>query len=156
MFRGDTFSLYPPLRLCARCAKLKGAKPGEGDGQCLPHRRGQGRSFRISGLGACDGPKYSCRQHQPGRIPWAARATGTTTPSLPHRPSEGCTRRGSAAPEPGSRPRELGLLLRAAHGRGGRGDGGEALSCQTPALYLSGRSGRRPPGWGGGPSRLIV
>lgn len=134
MFRGntgDTFSLYPPLRLSAACAKLKGAKPGVGDGECLPHRRGQGRSFRICGLGPCDGPKY--RQHQPGRTPWAARATGTTTPSHPHRPSEGCARRGSAAPEQGSRPLPPAPRARPfAAGRARRGRGG-----------LEGERGRR-------------
>lgn len=141
-FRGDAFSLYPPLRLCAARAKLKRAKRGVGDGERPPHRRGQGRSFRVSCSGACDGPK--CTQLL------AAQAGSHSLGRLRHRydhplppsPSLGGLHAPGLAPplhRSRDRPRELGLLLRAAHACGG--EGMEARHCLARHLRCTFQGG---------------
>lgn len=154
---GETLS--PFIRLCGSAPRAPSSRaqrrPWEMANACLTAEARDAPFASAAPAPAMAQNTHSYWPRKPGRIPWAACATGTTTPSHPHRPSEGCTRRGSAPLSRDRAPRARPFEAVRARPRG-RGDGGEALSGQTPALYLSGRSGCRPPGWGGGPSRLII
>lgn len=101
---GETLS--PFIRLCRSAPRAPSSRAQSGAWEMANVRLTAG-ARDAPFASAAPAPAMAQNAHsywprKPGRIPWAACATGTTTPFHPHRPSEGCTRRGSPPPSTGA------------------------------------------------------